>query len=81
MQFVAAPILADVVVNSNTTNLVINVIILVVVLVVAFWIIAKMAAPDPISTILRVLIGILGLLWLLNLIGFIGGHQFFVYHG
>lgn len=80
MHLLPAPVFSAVVVGSDTTNLVINLIILVLVLVVAFWIIGKMAAPDPIGTILRVLIGLLGLLWLLNLIGFVGGHQFFIYH-
>lgn len=66
--------------NNVSTNLIINLVILVLVLVVAFWIVAKMAAPEPIGTILRVVIGLLGLLWLLNLIGFVGGHPFFIYH-
>lgn len=72
--------LAYIAVGHATTNLVINLIILVLVLVVAFWIVAKMAAPEPIGTVLRVVIGLLGLIWLLNLIGFLGGHPFYMYH-
>ena len=73
------PSLAAVVVASNNSNLLVNILILAVVLVVAFWIIGKMAAPNPIGTILRLVVGILGLIWLLNLVGVVGGHPFVIY--
>lgn len=72
--------LGAVVVESDTTGLLINVVILAVILCVAFWIIGKMAAPEPIGLILRVIVGIMGLIWLLNLVGAVGGHRFFIYH-
>jgi hypothetical protein len=74
----ASPLAA--IVASDTTGLLINILILAIVLVVAFWIIGKMAAPNPIGTILRVIVGILGLLWLLNLVGAVGTHPFVIYH-
>ncbi|HEY3756758.1 MAG TPA: hypothetical protein VGL42_11465 [Opitutaceae bacterium] len=69
-----------IVTSSNTTDLIINIVILAVVMIVAFWIIGKMAAPDPIGTILRLVVGIIGLIWLLNMVGFVGGHPFVIYH-
>jgi len=80
MNLIPASILGAVVVASDTAGLLINILILAVVLVVAFWIIGKMAAPSPIDTILRIIVGVLGLLWLLNLIGAVGGHPFVLYH-
>jgi len=79
MSLLAHP-LFSVVVGSDTTSLLVNVLILAIVLVVAFWIIGSMAAPEPIGTILRVIVGIAGLLWLLNLVGAVGGHPFVIYH-
>jgi Co/Zn/Cd efflux system component len=81
MNLIPASILAaTVVASSDTAGLLINILILAIVLVVAFWIIGKMAAPNPISTILRLIVGIIGLIWLLNLVGAIGGHPFMIYH-
>jgi len=71
---------ATVIATSDTAGLLINILILAIVLVVAFWIIGKMAAPNPIGTILRLIVGIIGLIWLLNLVGAIGGHPFMIYH-
>jgi len=79
MNFLFATPLAAVV-ASDTTGLLINILILAIVLIVAFWIIGKMAAPNPIGTILRVIVGVLGLIWLLNLVGAVGGHPFVIYH-
>ena len=75
-----ASLLGAVVVASDTTGLLINIVILAVVLCVAFWIIGKMAAPEPIGVIFRVIVGILGLIWLLNLLGAVGAHPFVIYH-
>jgi len=75
-----ASLLGAVVVTSDTSGLLINILILAIVLIVAFWIIGKMAAPDPIGVILRIIVGVLGLLWLLNLVGAVGGHPFVLYH-
>lgn len=80
MTLIPASPLAAVVVASDTTALAINIVILVIVLIVAFWIIGKMAAPNPVGTILRVIVGVLGLIWLLNLVGAVGGHPFLIYH-
>jgi hypothetical protein len=80
MNLIPASILGAVVVASDTTTLLINVLILAVILFVAFWIVGKMAAPEPLSLILRVIVGILGLIWLLNLLGAVGGHPFVIYH-
>ncbi len=80
MNLLPASILGDVVVTSDTTGLVINVVILALILAVAFWIIGKMAAPEPLGLILRVIVGVLGLIWLLNLLGAVGGHPFVIYH-
>ncbi len=79
MTLLPASPLAAVVVASDTTSLIVNILILAVVLVVAFWIIGKMAAPNPIGTILRLVVGIVGLIWLLNLVGAVGGHPYFIY--
>ena len=77
----ASPLAATAVVtSSDTAGLLINILILAIVLVVAFWSIGKMAAPNPIGTILRLIVGIIGLVWLLNLVGAIGGHPFMIYH-
>jgi hypothetical protein len=80
MNLIPVRLLGAVVVGSDTTGLLINVAILAIVLCIAFWIIGKMSAPDPLGTILRVIVGILGLIWLLNLIGAVGGHPFVIYH-
>jgi hypothetical protein len=56
------------------------VVILALILAVAFWIIGKMAAPEPLGLIFRVIVGVLGLIWLLNLLGAVGGHPFVIYH-
>jgi hypothetical protein len=80
MNLLPASILGDVVVTSDTTGLVINVVILALILAVAFWIIGKMAAPEPLGLIFRVIVGVLGLIWLLNLLGAVGGHPFVIYH-
>jgi 3-hydroxyacyl-CoA dehydrogenase len=79
MNLLSAPLLAALV-ASDTTGLLVNILILAVVLIVAFWIIGKMAAPDPIDTILRIVVGLMGLIWLLNLVGVLGGHPFVMYH-
>jgi hypothetical protein len=80
MNLLPASILGDVIVTSDTTGLVINVVILALILAVAFWIIGKMAAPEPLGLIFRVIVGVLGLIWLLNLLGAVGGHPFVIYH-
>ncbi len=80
MTLIPASPLAAVVVASDTTSLAINIVILVIVLIIAFWIIGKMAAPDVIGTILRIIVGVLGLIWLLNLVGVMGVHPFLIYH-
>jgi hypothetical protein len=80
MYLIPAPFLGATVVASDTTGLLINILILAVVLVVAFWIIGKMAAPNPIGTILRIIVGLIGLLWLLNMVGAVGGQPFVIYH-
>jgi Co/Zn/Cd efflux system component len=80
MNLYPTSLLAATVVASDTGGLLINILILAVVLIVAFWIIGKMAAPNPIGTILRVIVGVIGLIWLLNLVGAVGGHPFMVYH-
>jgi hypothetical protein len=80
MHPIPTSLLGDVVVTSDTTGLLINIVILAVVLVIAFWIVGKMAAPDPIGVILRIIVGVIGLLWLLNMMGAVGGHPFIIYH-
>ena len=80
MNLIPVSLLGAVVVTSDTTSLLVNVLILAVILCVAFWIIGKIAAPDPINLILRLIVGILGLIWLLNLVGAVGGHPFVIYH-
>ena len=81
MNVASAPcFLAQAIGSSDTADLLINILILAIVLIVAFWIVGRMAAPEPIGTILRLIIGIIGLIWLLNLIGFVGGHRFIIYH-
>jgi Co/Zn/Cd efflux system component len=79
MNSISAPLLAALV-ASDTTSLFVNIVILAVVLIVAFWIVGKMGAPDPIDTILRIVVGVIGLVWLLNLVGVLGGHPFVMYH-
>jgi hypothetical protein len=80
MNLFPASLLGDVVVSSDTTGLLVNVLILAVILCIAFWIVGKMAAPEPLGLILRVIVGIFGLLWLLNLVGAVGQHPFVIYH-
>jgi hypothetical protein len=80
MNFFPPALFGAVVVATDATGLIVNILILALVLVVAFWIIGKMAAPDPIGTILRVIVGVIGLIWLLNLVGAVGDHPFMIYH-
>jgi len=80
MHLIPASLLGAVVIASDTTGMLVNIAILALVLCVAFWIIGKMAAPEPLGLVLRVIVGVLGLLWLLNLLGVVGGSPFVIYH-
>ena len=80
MHLIPAQLLGAVVVASDSTGLLINLLINVVIIALAFWVIGKMALPEPVGLILRVIVGIIALLWLLNLFGAMGGHPFVLYH-
>jgi hypothetical protein len=80
MNLIPAPLLADVVVASDSTGTLINILIVALIFSLAFWVIGKMGVPEPINLILRVIVGIIALVWLLNLFGAVGGHPFVLYH-
>jgi len=45
-----------------------SILVLVIFLVVAFWIVRKMALPNPMNKIAMAVLGVLGLICLLSLI-------------
>lgn len=80
MHLIPAQLLGAVVIASDSTGLLINLLIIALIFSLAFWVIGKMALPEPVSMILRIIVGVIALIWLLNLFGAMGGHPFVLYH-
>jgi hypothetical protein len=80
MHLISGPLLGAVVVTSDGGSLLINILIVALIFALAFWVIGKMAVPEPINLIFRVIVGIVALIWLLNLFGALGGSPFVIYH-